>query len=126
MKCKYCESENLVLDQRSTETKDILNANSVAVKCDDCGKFQKWCPKTEREYYYLNTIKNHPELTRPTIEEQPKLQVKPQKDTISKQDVLDIIDKIIAQSARILAYPTIRSIEARAMLNGVKDEVQKL
>ena len=56
MKCKYCGSENLVLEQRSKETNYILDANQVALKCADCGKFIKWCPKGDRKYYYANTV----------------------------------------------------------------------
>lgn len=45
---------------------------------------------------------------------------------IKKDDVLEIIDRVIAQSTRLLAGFTVRSAEARAMLNGIRDEVSKL
>lgn len=62
MKCKYCNSENLILEQRSKDTCHILDAQQVALKCADCGKFIKWCPKTERKFYYLNTNKIYNKL----------------------------------------------------------------
>lgn len=45
---------------------------------------------------------------------------------IKKDDVIAIIDKVMAQSTRLLAGFTVRSAEARAMLNGIRDEVSKL
>lgn len=45
---------------------------------------------------------------------------------IKKDDVIAIIDKVMAQSTRLLAGFTVRSAEVRAMLNGIKDEVSKL
>lgn len=54
MKCKYCNSENLVLEQQSFETNDILQANRVALRCGSCGKFIKWCAKEDRKWYLGN------------------------------------------------------------------------
>lgn len=54
MKCKYCNSENLVLEQQSFETNDILKANRVALRCGSCGKFIKWCAKEDRKWYLSN------------------------------------------------------------------------
>ena len=45
---------------------------------------------------------------------------------VNKDDVIAIIDKVIAQSTKLLAGFTVRSAEARAMLNGIRDEVSKL
>ena len=30
---------------------DVLKADMVALKCNDCGFWQKWCPKDERKHY---------------------------------------------------------------------------
>ena len=73
------------------------------------------------------------------VEETPKKEIKakesPKKASegettesthIKKDDVIAIIDKVIAQSAKLLNGFTVRSAEARAMLNGIKDEVSKL
>ena len=73
------------------------------------------------------------------VEEQPKEEKKPKEKPkkveqgettesthIKKDDVIAIIDKVIAQSTRLLAGFTVRSAEARAMLNGIRDEVSKL
>jgi hypothetical protein len=48
--CKYCKSKNLVLESR-VSGEDVLTANMVALKCADCGKWIKWCPKEERHFY---------------------------------------------------------------------------
>ena len=56
MNCKYCNSKNLILEQRSKETDDILNAQQVALICKDCGKFIKWCPKSERKLYFAKYL----------------------------------------------------------------------
>lgn len=53
-KCKYCGSTNLFLEPRK-QGQNILDADQVALKCKACGKWLKWCPKTERKYYYSNT-----------------------------------------------------------------------
>ena len=45
---------------------------------------------------------------------------------VEKKDVIAIVDKVLAQSTRLLANFTVRSAEVRAMLNGIKDEVSKL
>ena len=50
----------------------------------------------------------------------------PRTKFIKKDDVIAIIDKVIKNSANLLSYATIRSAEARAMLNGVKDAISKL
>lgn len=50
----------------------------------------------------------------------------PKAKFVKQTDVLKIIDRVIAQSSALLSSPTIRSAEARAMLNGVKDAVSKL
>lgn len=125
MECKYCKSQNLILEQRSHETDDILNANQVAVKCADCGRFIKWCAKDERKAYYINTMKQGAiKLPETEVVSEPKSKT-PTK-SIDKADVIAIIDKVLQNSARLFAYPTIRSAEVRAMLNGVKDEIKRL
>lgn len=53
--CKYCGSDNLVLDTELKDKQEILKLDKVALKCADCGKWLKWCPKEERNYY----LKNH-------------------------------------------------------------------
>lgn len=62
------------------------------------------------------------------VEETPKKEIKAKESPkkVNKYDVIAIIDKVIAQSTRLLAGFTVRSAEARAMLNGIKDEVSKL
>ena len=49
-KCKHCGSSNLYLEPR-VEGQDVLTANQVALKCSNCGKWLKWCPKDERKKY---------------------------------------------------------------------------
>lgn len=49
-KCKYCNSENLILEPR-VQGQDVMTADMVALKCGDCGKWLKWCPKDERKYH---------------------------------------------------------------------------
>ena len=53
-KCKYCNSANLILEPR-VQGQDIMTADQVALKCDDCGKWIKWCPKDQRKYYIQAT-----------------------------------------------------------------------
>lgn len=48
--CKKCGSKNLYLEPR-IKGQDILTADMVALKCKDCGKWIKWCPKNERVNY---------------------------------------------------------------------------
>ena len=55
-----------------------------------------------------------------------KVQIKITRKTIGKDEAIAVVDKVIAQSSRLLSSGTIRSAEARAMLNGVKDEIDKL
>ena len=52
MKCKYCGGE-LYLEPRQKD-EPILTQPMVALKCKDCGKFIKWCPKDIRIYYMNN------------------------------------------------------------------------
>lgn len=52
-KCKYCGSEKLILES-PTKDKNILTADRVALKCANCGKWLKWCPKNERQQYIQN------------------------------------------------------------------------
>lgn len=124
MECKYCKSQNLILEQRSHETDDILQANQVALKCADCGKFINWCAKDKRPLYYNNTMRQG-SVQQPKHPEKPK-QAETKGNYISKADVIEIVDRIIYKSSRLLSTPTIRSAEARAMLNSVRTEVEKL
>lgn len=48
--CKKCGSKNLYLEPR-VKGQDILLADIVALKCEDCGFWLKWCPKDERKFY---------------------------------------------------------------------------
>ena len=48
-KCKYCGSENLYLENKTN--RNIMELPQVALKCANCGKWLKWCPKEERKYY---------------------------------------------------------------------------
>lgn len=48
--CKKCGSKNLYLEPR-VKGQDILSADMVALKCEDCGFWLKWCPKDERKFY---------------------------------------------------------------------------
>ena len=48
--CKKCGSKNLYLEPR-VKGQDILSADIVALKCEDCGFRLKWCPKDERKFY---------------------------------------------------------------------------
>lgn len=141
MKCKYCNSENLILKQNSFETDDILKANQVAVRCADCGKFIKWCSKDDRPQYYANTkkhwesqqskeIKNEPTTKEQLFEAESQItkgkELDPKTKFVKKQDVLDLIDRTIKQSANILSSYQVRSVEARAMLNGIRDSIERL
>ena len=51
--CKKCGSKNLYLEPR-IKGQDVMTADTVALKCKDCGVWLKWCPKDERKYYYTN------------------------------------------------------------------------
>ena len=53
-KCKYCQSENLYLEAKN-DGEDVLIANQVALKCQDCGKWLKWVKKEDRRKY-IKTI----------------------------------------------------------------------
>ena len=55
-KCKYCNSENLILEPQ-VKGQDVMTANVVALKCGDCGKWIKWVTKEEanRIYFRFNT-----------------------------------------------------------------------
>lgn len=55
-KCKYCGSENLYLENKSN--KNIMELPQVALKCADCGKWLKWCPKEERHQYIKTKTNN--------------------------------------------------------------------
>ena len=52
--CKYCGSSNLILEPRITG-QNVLTADMVSLRCKDCGKWLKWCPKDERTFYYKKT-----------------------------------------------------------------------
>lgn len=52
--CKKCGSDNLILEPR-IKGQDILNADMVALKCSKCGTWLKWCPKSDREFYFAKT-----------------------------------------------------------------------
>lgn len=56
-KCKYCGNENLILEPRIAG-QDIMTADQVALKCADCGKWLKWCPKDERKFYLKKVDKD--------------------------------------------------------------------
>lgn len=56
MKCKYCQSENLILEPR-IKNENVLTGDMVALKCCDCGKWLKWCPKDERPLYIKSSHK---------------------------------------------------------------------
>lgn len=53
--CKHCKSKNLILEPRIAG-QDIMTADMVALKCKDCGKWLKWCPKDERHFYNKQNI----------------------------------------------------------------------
>lgn len=63
-KCNYCESRDLKLENKSKF--DIMEAPMVALKCATCGKFIKWCPKNERQFYLTleTSHKEYQELCR--------------------------------------------------------------
>lgn len=48
--CKYCKSKNLMLESR-VNGENVMTANMVALKCADCSKWIKWCPKEDRHFY---------------------------------------------------------------------------
>lgn len=57
-KCKYCGSENLYLENKTN--RNIMELPQVALKCANCGKWLKWCPKEERQQYIKdNENKTH-------------------------------------------------------------------
>lgn len=47
--CPKCGSENLILESRGELP--IMDAQQVALRCADCGRWIKWCPKEERNLY---------------------------------------------------------------------------
>ena len=51
--CQKCGGKNLYLEPR-IKGQDVMTANTVALKCKDCGNWLKWCPKDERQFY-INT-----------------------------------------------------------------------
>ena len=58
--CPKCGSENLILESRGKIP--IMDAQRVALRCADCDRWIKWCPKEERNLYlgknlYLETEK---------------------------------------------------------------------
>ena len=53
-------------------------------------------------------------------------EIDPKTKYVKKSDVLAIVDKIIAQSNNFLSAYQVRSVEARAMINGVRNEIEKL
>lgn len=53
--CKKCGSKNLYLEPR-IKGQDVLTADTVALKCKDCGVWLKWCPKDERKFYLIKPI----------------------------------------------------------------------
>ena len=75
-KCKYCNSGNLILEPQ-VKGQDVMTANVVALKCGDCGKWLKWCPKDERKYHF-QAVKQNKEYDEQTkqIDEQRKQAVK--------------------------------------------------
>ena len=75
-KCKYCNSENLILEPQ-VKGQDVMTANLVALKCGDCGKWLKWCPKEERKYHFqaVKQDKEYDEQTK-QIDEQGKQAVR--------------------------------------------------
>lgn len=52
--CKRCGGKNLYLEPR-IKGQDVMTADIVALKCEDCGAWLKWCPKNERVKYIKNT-----------------------------------------------------------------------
>ena len=92
MKCKYCNSENLILEKRSKDDKHILDAQQVALICGNCGKYIKWCPKDERKFYWLNTNKKIGTLNK--IEEFDKLMAE-----YNCQDVYELVKAMQHQLA---------------------------
>lgn len=55
LECKYCKSKNLILEPL-VKGEDVKTANMVALKCADCGKWIKWCPKEERHFYIKEKV----------------------------------------------------------------------
>lgn len=57
--CKYCGCTDLVLEPR-IKGQEVMNADMCALKCSACGKWLKWCPKTDRYLYAkAKTMTNH-------------------------------------------------------------------
>ena len=111
-KCKYCQSTNLVLESR-IPGQDVLTANQVALRCGDCGKWLKWCPKDERQRY---------------IGEKPPKTSKQDKKTlqslilIDKADRVDLLEKELEKTLLELqgenralecAYEKIKKLESK-------------
>ena len=90
-KCKYCESENLYLAPKN-EGEDPLTANTVAIKCKDCGKWLGWCPKADRELY--GKIAEKPAETpkvEQVVKEEKKAEISAKKDPKTKELILDFV-----------------------------------
>ena len=51
MKCPKCNSNNLKLQQKDNN----FDAEQVALVCADCGRWIKWCPRSERSSYTAKT-----------------------------------------------------------------------
>ena len=88
-KCKYCNSENLILEPQ-VKGQDVMTANVVALKCGDCGKWLKWCPKDERKYHF-QAVKQNKEYDEQTkqIDEQRKQAVREFAEKVKKYSYTD-------------------------------------
>lgn len=89
-KCKYCGSKNLYLENKSN--KNIMELPQVALKCADCGKWLKWCPKDERKLY-LNENKQ-----KAMLENWIKLKTELEMAIISLMTLKDRRSKIIIEA----------------------------
>ena len=90
-KCKYCESENLYLAPKN-EGEDPLTANTVAIKCKDCGKWLAWCPKADRKLYAKNAQNSvETQKVEQVIKEEKKSEILPKKEPKVKEIILDFI-----------------------------------
>ena len=88
-KCKYCGSTNLYIEPKNAG-EDPLTADTVALKCRDCGKWLGWCAKANRSYYLRKAENfNETQKVEEVIKKEEKVEISPKKTP--KDEVLDFV-----------------------------------
>lgn len=111
--CKYCKSKNLVLESR-VSGENVLTANMVALKCADCGKWIKWCPKEER-HFYIKEKESTFTFTQQELD-QHDAEVRKQYDIENKEQIEKYISmKLDCYKERIQYLETINNALSKAL-----------